>query len=513
MEYTKSFSQNGDVVTIEFTDNTSFYDMGQYFKSKQFSVLKKETIYDKMKNGESVDLSNQYIEGFSIPEYKRGFSPAKAELILKSARESFFENADFSDVSFCGDCIDFSHAIFGKGESIFWKANFFGQKVSFLGAQFSDGRVLFNRTTFNGFVDFSYSKFSNGGVFFKRAEFGNGDVNFDFTIFGEGNNDFSLIHFGKGELSFRSARFGKGEVHFDCTKFEEGDIDFSGAKFDSRYVSFYDSELRNGDANFSRIIVNGGEFNLNKARFGKGQVHFSNIKITSDWHMNSMKAGSINLSDSIIHGTIDFQGSKFSQLLLTNTKLVGKIFIGKTELKFSNDFDDENDVINSQIESNDREKAYQFTLLKENFRNLGQYDDEDIAYFQFKRNQLKASRSNYSKLKYYFIKFFLERMGRYGTDPWTISKFMAITVIIFTYINFFSLILEIPLIKRSGKLIKFSDSMTDSFYHSIVTFLTIGYGDVQPANIIGIFLSGIEGFVGLFLMSYFTVAFVRKVLR
>ncbi|MCK5311801.1 MAG: hypothetical protein KAJ62_06810 [Desulfobacteraceae bacterium] len=43
--------------------------------------------------------------------------------------------------------------------------------------------------------------------------------------------------------------------------------------------------------------------------------------------------------------------------------------------------------------------------------------------------------------------------------------------------------------------------------------MTIGYGDIQPANFSGIILSGFEGFMGLFLMSYFTVTFVRKVLR
>jgi hypothetical protein len=54
--------------------------------------------------------------------------------------------------------------------------------------------------------------------------------------------------------------------------------------------------------------------------------------------------------------------------------------------------------------------------------------------------------------------------------------------------------------------------ITKSIYHSAITFLTIGYGDYYPSGYIR-WLSGIEGFVGLFLMSYFTVAFVRKVLR
>ncbi len=51
-----------------------------------------------------------------------------------------------------------------------------------------------------------------------------------------------------------------------------------------------------------------------------------------------------------------------------------------------------------------------------------------------------------------------------------------------------------------------------AFYHSAITFLTIGYGDHYPFGSIR-WVSSLEGFFGLFLMSYFTVAFVRKVLR
>jgi len=50
------------------------------------------------------------------------------------------------------------------------------------------------------------------------------------------------------------------------------------------------------------------------------------------------------------------------------------------------------------------------------------------------------------------------------------------------------------------------------FYHSGITFLTIGYGDFYPMGAVR-WLSNVEGFVGVFLMSYFTVAFVRKILR
>ena len=55
-------------------------------------------------------------------------------------------------------------------------------------------------------------------------------------------------------------------------------------------------------------------------------------------------------------------------------------------------------------------------------------------------------------------------------------------------------------------------TLLQSFYHSAITFFTIGYGDVYPVGLSRV-ISGLEGFMGVFMMSYFTVAFVRKVLR
>lgn len=53
----------------------------------------------------------------------------------------------------------------------------------------------------------------------------------------------------------------------------------------------------------------------------------------------------------------------------------------------------------------------------------------------------------------------------------------------------------------------------DSVYFSMITFLTIGYGDLKPESGCMKILAGVEGFIGLFLIAYFTIAFSRKVLR
>jgi hypothetical protein len=85
-----------------------------------------------------------------------------------------------------------------------------------------------------------------------------------------------------------------------------------------------------------------------------------------------------------------------------------------------------------------------------------------------------------------------------------------------TFFLFFSFLYFVLMVGTSADIIASVDDQLSiiarSFYHSAITFLTIGYGDHYPYGSIR-WVSSIEGFFGLFLMSYFTVAFVRKVLR
>jgi hypothetical protein len=88
---------------------------------------------------------------------------------------------------------------------------------------------------------------------------------------------------------------------------------------------------------------------------------------------------------------------------------------------------------------------------------------------------------------------------------------------VFAYLIFTAVYLVLPLFVDTRIVSSLGDpdklsSVAVAFYHSAITFLTIGYGDYYPSGLIR-WISGVEGFVGLFMMSYFTVAFVRKILR
>ncbi len=123
----------------------------------------------------------------------------------------------------------------------------------------------------------------------------------------------------------------------------------------------------------------------------------------------------------------------------------------------------------------------------------------------YRMAELKIETRQYSKAKEY-----LDKAGLYATSP---ARVLITMVSIFVI---FSLIYVVLISTTAADIIASVDDslsvVARSFYHSAITFLTIGYGDHFPYKSIR-WISSVEGFAGLFLMSYFTVAFVRKVLR
>ncbi len=163
-----------------------------------------------------------------------------------------------------------------------------------------------------------------------------------------------------------------------------------------------------------------------------------------------------------------------------------------------------------------------FRVLKENFGNTGEYIAEDKAYVEFKRCESLAQLNRalkqknkvanvFHKLLYYFKDILLDKAGLYATSPVRVLLSMFLAYV------FFSLMYVLTFYLGVGGFSSSSGEglwhvVSDSFYVSIVTYWTIGYGDLSPFGF-NRFLSGLEGFFCVFLMSYFTVAFVRRILR
>ncbi|TSA26692.1 potassium channel protein [bacterium] len=289
--------------------------------------------------------------------------------------------------------------------------------------------------------------------------------------------------------------FKKGKVEFDDTIFLCDEVDFISTKFDESELYFRDVYI-------------------------SGKIIFVLCQFNHYFAFRAKKCKYLDLRGSLFRDIIDLKSSKFTKVNIGIINIIKVINLGRINIDWK-----ENNVkklINNQKDTNHREKAEQFRTLKENFHKIGQYDDEDKAYVEFKKHEIRANKEEVVKKHsfnkiwayplYWFKWLVFEQMGSFGTNP--VRVFLS-TLAVYLFFTFLYIILPIFLntgIKPSITNPESLSTISKAFYHSAITFLTIGYGDFYPSGIIR-WLSGIEGFIGLFLMAYFVVAFSRKVLR
>ena len=535
-------------ILLHKTVHVVFYDeYGKKIRASEYGYIDAPHLYEKIKAGDSVNLNDCCVMDFSLTDYRTKYNlPEREKIVLKnfSAKNAFFD---------CESWIDFSYAEFHGSKTSFESSVFTNGTVNFNGADFGQGNVSFRRTTFgNGKLDFQYAKFGTGNVTFQYAHFGHGDVSFVNTDFGDGHVDFHSIVFGDGAIDFKYARFGNGDVTFEKTSFGNGKKDFKTVEFSGGKIDFKRVDFGDGDLSFEASEFGKGKTSFWMSRFGKGNVSFETADFShsdisfektefnsDNVSFNNVKAAGISFRSSVLNSHFDFRFEEcrfldlsdcvlknaidlvpvdaevaISSLNISGLRNLGRIFI---DWKKNN----VEQLIFEQKETSWRAKAEQFRLLKEEFNISGQYDDEDKAYLQFKRCEQKAEledilRKNPLNALWFYPVFgfkwlVFDQMGHYGTNP------ARVIVSMFTaYALFSCMYLIMPQISDSAIYSSLDhhvlSSAGEAFYFSAVTYLTVGYGDFYPTGILrGV--AAMEAFTGLFLMAYFTVAFVRKILR
>jgi hypothetical protein len=532
--------------------------------------LEEKEIYNAIDRGEAINLDHCYIDKFSLKDYRltrnldprekvsiQGFSAknslfsgqanldfshavfegkgfsledtwiAGGDIIFESARFktalASFHNArlpdgyfNFKNVVFESSEITFKNCQFGSGEKDFQYASFGTGDLSFINSDFSDGNVSFINTDFGpGDVSFKVSRFGKGRVDFHFATFKDGNVSFERTEFGDGRVDFRTVEFGTGRVNFNRSVFGEGEVSFDECEMDAGKFSFKRADFGTGNISFEEVMFEHIDVSFERTSFGEGEISFYQSWFKTLSLRFCHLNGLVDLRVKQSQF--IDLSNTVVRDIIDINPYEFSARIRTisfaGMRLIGRIYMDWKRNHVRS-------MVISQQESTQRIKAEQFRILKENFKNLGLYNDEDRAYVEFKRAESKAElaesleKNRIAGLWRYPLYFFklglFDKAGLYATSPVRVLITMLTCFVVFSFVYFL-----LMLSSNADIIASVDDQLTmlaRAFYHSAITFLTIGYGDHYPFGSIR-WVSSIEGFFGLFLMSYFTVAFVRKVLR
>jgi hypothetical protein len=547
-------------------------DRGEEIGTELFGAVDINLVYDQIREGKDINLDNFYIQEFSLSSYRRHNDLDKKDLVqIKgfSARNAFFEArgstdfayASFSDgeVSFDGSHfargkVLFNGSVFGKGNVVFSNTLFRDGNLEFTGSVFAEGDFMFkNAIVKDGIKDFQDIQFGNGEVSFANTEFNSGEllfintrfnsgrfnfkvtritggkVDFHYSVFGDCEIMFERTEFGNSRVDFRTVDFGSGRINFNRSVFGNGEVNFEGASCRSGKIQFKKAEMGSGPKNFNLIEMEDTDISFEKTEFGDGDVSFyeSKFRIISlkSCHLDHYfdlrlaKAELLDISDTIVRDIVDLEPYEFPveirTLDMSGMRLIGKLYIDWRHNKCR-------DSIANQEVTTLRQKAEQFRILKENFSGTGKYEDEDEAYIMFKRFEAKSwlteqeEKGGITRVVSYIPHGFqwlvFDKIGLYATSPGRVLFSVLIFWIFFGTLYFLS---QLSGLGKTVSSVGNPDNLSpflQSFYHSAITFFTIGYGDVYPMGLSRI-ISGIEGFMGVFMMSYFTVAFVRKVLR
>lgn len=559
--------------SFSHTAGISFYnDANIEIGFRECAFMEPETLYNLIINGEPLLLDECYLEDFSFSVYRnsiktKGGTPFEInDFSAKNAVFNTKNESDFSFVKFTGTIFSLEKALFIGGSSNFHKSEFNSDEVIFSQARFTNGTVNFTNAAFNakrvqfnnlvfgeGIKDFQYVRFNCSNLSFENTNFGNGDVNFLNVHFDAGNIGFKEALFGNGKVDFHYSTFGKGNLNFERTDFGNGRVDFRKVEFNSGKVNFNRAVFGDGDVSFEETELSNSKMTCKKTNFGNGNLLFElaefgssdllldqavfgegNVSFQqSSFHKLSVISCHLNhhidfrvlacdfldLSDTIVRDILDFtpyeHKVQITLLKITGMRLLGQIHIDWYENNLR-------ELIANQKDTNFFEKAEQFRTLKENFGRVGHYSFEDLAYIEFKRYEQRSvlksalEKSRISALWQYplfgFKTVIFDKMGLYATSPMRVFTSLLLVYVFFSLLHLISPLFFNTSISCIDADSSISYRMVTTFYYSLITFTTVGYGDCSPVGFLRI-VAAIEGFFGPFMMSYFTVAFARKILR
>lgn len=261
-------------------------------------------------------------------------------------------------------------------------------------------------------------------------------------------------------------------------------------------------------ANLENInLVNHGHhegFKLNDCDFYKANMSHAHCFKVDFSGSSLMKA---NFSGANLHFA-NFQncnllGTNFEHARLENV-IWDKNVLQEKKAKITEDHDEKIDLYqqSEEIYRNLRRTCESDGL----FETAGWFFQKEMT-MRRKQMPLFSSKRLVSKL--------VEFSCGYGERPLRIVILSAIVILLFTCIFFMTGL------TYSDETIQFSADATletnilallNTLYFSVVTFTTLGYGDILPVGISKLF-AGIEALFGGFILALFVVVFVKKMTR
>ncbi|RZB29258.1 MAG: hypothetical protein AEth_01400 [Candidatus Argoarchaeum ethanivorans] len=384
-----------------------------------------------------------------------------------------------------------------KQEDFNFTGYFFPDDVSFENVEFTK-EVNFGFATFKEKANFSHATFKEK-AYFNSISF-KGTTNFRSATFTEGAYFRDTI-FTKGAYfrdtifiktaGFEGAKFTE-ETNFMAATFAEK-ASFKGAKFtkkaDFRYATF------SGITYFRDVCFN-------------EEVFFERTFFSDSTHIRLHSE--CNLSKASFYGSncerVDFSGSKWNE-------------------------DDKEIIIFEEKKGIRRgdERAFDFQVLEDIYRRLKQshqrFGDHDRAgkfYYREMESRRKHQKETKQRINHLWSETLRLTCG-YGERPRRTAILALGIITLWALFYFFGGIVHITngteTIINYDLATRLTPNLTQLFYDflwalytSIVTFTSLGYGDLHPTGWSRLATS-IEVFIGVFMVALFLFVFTRKMVR
>lgn len=214
----------------------------------------------------------------------------------------------------------------------------------------------------------------------------------------------------------------------------------------------------------------------------------------------------------------DFTGANLHCANLNNCNLLGTVF---HDAKLEHVTWGDKSIQEQQADksSDDEEKLDLYQQAEEIYRHLRKVFEnqglfESAGYF-FEREMVVRRKQMPAYSFARLVSKTVDLFCGYGEQPLRVVAFSSIIILGFATIYFFSGL------SFAGEQITFQSGASlganalaflESTYFSIVTFTTLGYGDITPKGL-SRFFAAIEALVGSFTLALFVVVFVKKMTR
>ncbi|BCZ49202.1 transporter [Clostridium gelidum] len=285
-----------------------------------------------------------------------------------------------------------------------------------------------------------------------------------------------------------------------------------------------------------------GKLNVNTSKFD-GDLLFQEVNILNDFILDKIK-GNQNLIfidcrfeglsklELEVNGELDFsQCSFYKNSEINFDEINGRISLYKTN--FSDKCYLEYELLENKgyepliFEDDLKKTKWNFLIVSSIYKSSGRTEQYLETFYYFKKYE-RLERKSKNKDNYNFLEYLIEISTKYYTSWERTLLSMALIIVAFfiIYCIFPNLLIYKDTVISQQSLFKtiFEMCETSTFeinfliskfgnalYFTIITFTTVGYGDIMPLNWMKLVVS-LESFLGVFFTASFVVTLSRRFL-